>query len=324
MNLEELAEQLSMTELIRLQDGLSRAIARRFEKRLALVFCDMVGSTRYFVRHGDEAGRALQQRHVDLVGAAIAGSDGRVVDTAGDGVFLCFGGATAATRAMEGLQRAIARDNDARSIEHRLHVRMGVHVGPVLTDGVQVSGEAVNFCSHVAGSADAQEIRLSQAAHAELTDAELRLRCSHLQAAALKGVTGPQELYCLDWRDAGVFPTLVRLQDGTVIRLPMKEVIRFGRLGEQHGESANDIVINPADPELASRVSRWHFELHLHAAGFMLRSVTTSTTTEVDGRVVKEGESVLVRPSARVRLGGAVTLEFASEDFSQEITRLPG
>jgi hypothetical protein len=30
-NLEELAEQLSMTELIRLQDVLSKAVVRRFE-----------------------------------------------------------------------------------------------------------------------------------------------------------------------------------------------------------------------------------------------------------------------------------------------------
>jgi class 3 adenylate cyclase len=45
-NLEELAEQLSMTELIRLQDVLSKAIVRRFEKRLALVFSDVVGTRR--------------------------------------------------------------------------------------------------------------------------------------------------------------------------------------------------------------------------------------------------------------------------------------
>ena len=99
-NFEELAEQLSMTELIRLQDVLSKAIVRRFEKRLALVFSDVVGSTPYFARFGDEAGRKLQQRHYDLVTAAITPEGGRVVDTAGDGVFLCFESVTAASRAM--------------------------------------------------------------------------------------------------------------------------------------------------------------------------------------------------------------------------------
>lgn len=321
--LEELAEQLSMTELIRLQDVLSKAIVRRFEKRLALVFSDVVGSTPYFARFGDEAGRKLQQRHYDLVGAAIAPEGGRVVDTAGDGVFLCFESATAAARAMVGLQRAVMQDNDARAAEHRLHLRVGVHVGPVLTDGTLVSGDAVNFCSRVATSAAPGEIRLSLAAHAELTDPELRLRTRRQHAVELKGVDKPQELFTLDWLDATKFPTLMRFDDGTVVHLPTLDVIRFGRLRELDGAMANDVVISLPDPNLQSRISRWHFELHRRADGFMLRSVSTSTT-EVDGRAVQRGEEVPVKPGAKVRLGNALTLTFASEDFSQEMTLLPG
>jgi class 3 adenylate cyclase len=321
-NFEELAEQLSMTELIRLQDVLSKAIVRRFEKRLALVFSDVVGSTPYFARFGDEAGRKLQQRHYDLVNAAIAPEGGRVVDTAGDGVFLCFESVTAASRAMVALQRSIVRDNDSRAAEHRLNLRIGIHCGPVLTDGVLVSGDAVNFCSRVAGSAGAGELRLSLAAYSELTELELRLRSRRQRAVELKGVDKPQELFTLDWLDPTTFPTKVRFEDGTEQRLPPLDVIRFGRLREQDGATANDVVIVLADPNLQSRVSRWHFELHRRADGFMLRSVSTSTT-EIDGRAVARGEEVVVRPGAKVKLGGAITLEFASEDFSQEMTLLP-
>lgn len=322
-NLEELAEQLSMTELIRAQDVLSKAIVRRFEKRLALVFSDVVGSTPYFAHFGDEAGRKLQQRHYDLVNAAIAPRGGRVVDTAGDGVFLCFESVVGASRAMVELQRAIMKDNDARATEHRLNVRVGVHVGPVLTDGVLVSGDSVNFCSRVSGSAASGEIRLSMAAYGELTDPELRLRTRRQRAIELKGVDKPQELFTLDWLDATKFPTLVRFEDGSVLQLPTLDVIRFGRLREQDGATANDVVISLADPNLQSRISRWHFELHRRADGFMLRSVSTSTT-EIDGRAVQRGEEVLVAPGAKVRLGNALTLTFASEDFSQEMTLLPG
>jgi class 3 adenylate cyclase len=319
---EELAEQLSMTELIRLQDVLSKAIVRRFEKRLALVFSDVVGSTPYFARFGDEAGRKLQQRHYDFVATAITPEGGRVVDTAGDGVFLCFESVTAASRAMVAMQRSIVRDNDSRAAEHRLHVRIGLHVGPVLTDGQLVSGDAVNFCSRVAGSAGSGEIRLSLAAYSELTELDLRLKCRRQRAVELKGVDKPQELFTLDWLDATKFPTKVRFEDGSEQRLPTLEVIRFGRLREQDGATANDVVITLSDPNLQSRISRWHFELHRRADGFMLRSVSTSTT-EIDGRAVNRGEELLVRPGAKVRLGGAITLEFASEDFSQEMTLLP-
>ena len=321
-NFEELAEQLSMTELIRLQDVLSKAIVRRFEKRLALVFSDVVGSTPYFARFGDEAGRKLQQRHYDLVNAAIAPEGGRVVDTAGDGVFLCFESVTAASRAMVGLLRSIVRDNDSRAADHRLNLRVGVHVGPVLTDGTLVSGDAVNFCSRVAGSAGAGELRLSLAAYSELTEIELRLKSQRQRAVELKGVEKAQELFVLDWLDATKFPTKVIFEDGSAQRLPPLDVIRFGRLREQDGATANDVVISVSDPNLQSRISRWHFELHRRADGFMLRSVSASTT-EIDGRPVPRGEEVVVRPGAKVKLGGAITLEFASEDFTQEMTLLP-
>ena len=307
-----------MTELVRLQDVLSKTIVRRFEKRLALAFSDVVGSTPYFARFGDQEGRKLQQRHYDLVAAAIAPEGGRVVDTAGDGVFFCFGNVTAAARAVVSLARAIAQDNDRSAADHRLQVRIGVHAGPVLTDGALVSGDAVNFASRVAGSAAANEVRLSASAHAELTDVDLRIRSRRHSAVVLKGVEKPQDLFTLDWTDASKFPTLVRFENGTEIRLPALDVIRFGRLPERDGVAANDVVITLSDSELLGRISRWHFELHRRSEGFMLRSVTSSTTTEVDGRLVEGNESVIVRPGAQVRLGGAFTLLFASDDYADD------
>jgi class 3 adenylate cyclase len=322
-DLEGLAEALSMTELIRLQDVLSKAIVRRFEKRLALVFSDVVGSTPYFARFGDEAGRKLQQRHFDLLNAVIAPEGGRIIDTAGDGAFMCFDSVTSAARAMIQLQRGIVKDNDNRPQDHRMNVRVGIHVGPVLTDGVEVSGDAVNFCSRVAGSAGAGEIRLSLTAHSEVADVEMRLRSRRQKAVELKGVERPQELFTLDWLDTTRFPTLVRFEDGSELRLPTLDVIRFGRLREQDGVTANDVVIILADPNQQGRISRWHFELLRRYDGFMLRSVSTSTT-ELDGKPVNRGEEVLLRPGAKVKLGGAVTLHFVSEDFAQEMTLLPG
>ncbi len=321
--LEGLAETLSMTELIRLQDAISKAIVRRFEKRLALVFSDVVGSTPYFARFGDEAGRKLQQRHFDLLNAVIAPEGGRIIDTAGDGAFMCFDSVTSAARAMVQLQRAIVKDNDNRAQDHRMNVRVGIHVGPVLTDGVEVSGDAVNFASRVSSSAGAGEIRLSLAAHSEVADVEMRLRSRRQKAVELKGVDRPQELFTLDWLDTTRFPTLVRFEDGSELRLPTLDVIRFGRLREQDGVTANDVVITLADPNLQGRISRWHFELLRRFDGFMLRSVSTSTT-ELDGKPVNRGEEVLLRPGAKVKLGGAVTLHFVSEDFAQEMTLLPG
>ena len=83
-------DALTFTEMIQLQTQLGEAVKRRFEKQLCLVFTDVVGSTAYFARFGDAAGRGLQQRHFDLLRHALPAGGGRIVDTAGDGAFAVF------------------------------------------------------------------------------------------------------------------------------------------------------------------------------------------------------------------------------------------
>ena len=322
MDYDELSNRLSMTEIIRLQDTLSKALVRRFEKKTALAFSDVAGSTSYFARHGDEAGRKLQQRHVDLV-RGVLGSDGRIVDTAGDGAFICFPSFNSAAKAMVQLQRRIFVDNDSRPTEHRLAVRVGLHFGPVLTDGMQVSGDAVNFSSRIAAAAEPSEIRLSNAAYAELSDVPLRLHCRRLKAVPLKSIVEPVELFVLDWLDPAIFPATFRIDEGSEVHLPSLEIIRFGRLKEQDGEAANDVLLETPDPADSNRISRWHFELHRSSTGFTLRSVSASLT-DVDGKAVKKGEQATIRPGTKVRVGGVLTLEFLGDKrWSQEETLLP-
>src|SRR5687768_15534033 len=76
---------LGLTQIIQLQNHLSRVLRQRFERERALVFTDVVGSTAYFQQFGNEAGRRLVQRHLDLVAWAVERTGGRIVDTAGDG-----------------------------------------------------------------------------------------------------------------------------------------------------------------------------------------------------------------------------------------------
>ncbi len=319
---EALADRLTLTDIVRLQDVLSKALSRRFEKKMGLVFSDVVGSTPYFARFGDEAGRKLQQRHFDLVNEAIKPHGGRVVDTAGDGAFLSFADGMSAVRAMVQLMETLAKDNDSRPSDHRLNLRIGCHFGPVLTDGVLLSGDSVNFCSRVASSAGVGEIRLSTGAYTDLTDITLRLRCRRLREVELKGIKQPVELFVLAWQDPLRFPTLVRFEDGTELPLPPQDVIRFGRLREQDGVAANDIVFNMADVNALARISRWHFELHRRWQGFLLRSVT-SAITEVDGKPVARGEEVPVLPGTKVRLGGVVTVEFGHARENVDATLMP-
>jgi class 3 adenylate cyclase len=298
---------LTMTEIIRLQNQLQQELTRRFERQMLLVFSDIVGSTPYFARFGDAAGRQLQQLHFDLLGQCIGAAQGRIVDTAGDGAFFAFPSADAAVQGLILLQQRMAVENAARGRQHQLQLRIGMHWGSVLSDGVAVSGDAVNLCARVASSADAGEIRLTRQVFQELGRAA-RLMCRALGAVPLKGLADPIDVMALDWRDAALFPRRLRIEEtGEQLELPQQDIVSFGRLPEHDGQRANDVVLSHPDPELSRQISRWHFELRRVVDGLRLRALSDGST-EVDGQMVAKGVDVPVRSGTRIRLAEVLSL----------------
>lgn len=313
-------ESMTMTEIIQLQTLLSQTLQRRFERPLALVFTDVVGSTQYFARFGDEAGRRLVQRHIDLLSEALKTGEGRIVDTAGDGAFTCFPTVDYARAALIDLQKRIMRQNLLYSRDEQLSVRCGLHYGNVLTDGVVVSGDAVNLCARITSAASGGEIRLTRDAFRELSLAD-RLRCGDLKMVELKGLEKPVGVLSLSWRDAAHYPTHVRIvETNEEFPLPDQDVISFGRLQEWNGMPANDIVLDFDDVQTARLISRWHFELRRQADGFLLLPVS-SQATELDGVVVEKGQQKLLRPGMQVRLSRVVTLHFYCEEAAGRVSQ---
>jgi class 3 adenylate cyclase len=305
-------ESLSLTEVIQLQNHLSEMVKRRFERTLALAFTDIVGSSTYFARFGDEAGRRLQQEHIDALDHATRSTQGWIIDTAGDGAFVAYPSVPAATTALTELLARTSQSNSARQAEHQLLIRCGVHWGAALNDGKLVTGDAVNLCARVASSASGGEIRVTKAAFLELPHNE-RLRCRTLPPESLKGIPNPVDMLRYEWRDSKRFPSTVMVDEtGQTIALPSRDTITFGRLGEVDGMPGNDVVLLHPDRALAAKVSRWHFELRRHATGFVLRTVSNNST-EVDGHAVEQGKDVPVLPSSVIKLAGVLTLRFAMD-----------
>ncbi len=298
---------LNMTEIIRLQNQLQQELTRRFESQLLLFFSDIVGSTQYFSKFGDAAGRQLQQLHYDLLAQSLSAFEGRIVDTAGDGAFCVFPSADKAVQGLVALQMHIARENTLRGRQHQLQLRIGMHWGTVLTDGEAVCGDAVNLCSRVAGSAQAGETRLTREVFRKLGLAH-RLNCLFLDAVTLKGVASTVEVYAFEWRDPGLFPRRFVIEEtNEEVTLPLQDIVTFGRLAEHDGLRANDVVLLHHDPECARQISRWHFELHRRADGMVLRMLSDSLT-EVDGALVEKGEEATLRTGSRIAVADNMTL----------------
>jgi class 3 adenylate cyclase len=306
-------ESMSLTEMIRLREQISEVLLRRFERNLALAFTDVVGSTAYFAEFGDEAGRGLMQRHYDALGQVLPRHEGRVVDTAGDGAFTCFPTSDQALAALSDVQHLILEQNANRPPQHHLTIRAGVHWGPVLTDGVVVTGDAVNTCARVTSTSAPSEIRLTKAAFLVLSSVH-RSRCTVLAPTELKGIPRPVEMMLYKWHTQAEMPAWVTVREtGEKNRLPQKPVISFGRLRDHNGMQANDIVLMPANPDEQVKLSRWHFELRQQLDGMHITALSDQIT-EVDGRAVARGQSAPIRVGTEVRLaGGVMTLVFEGD-----------
>jgi class 3 adenylate cyclase len=305
-------DSLSFTEMIQLQTQLGEALKRRFGRHLCLCFTDVVGSTPYFTRFGDAAGRGLQQRHFDLLRQALPTGGGRIVDTAGDGAFAVFSKVEGAASTLIQFENLVSIQNATYAREHQLVVRAGLHHGPVLTDGDAVTGDAVNLAARVCASGQPGEIRITEAAFRELSP-QRRLLCRGIGQVALKGVAEPVPLMALEWRDKSRFAARLRvLETGEEFPIPVQDTITFGRLRDQGGVQANDVVLQLREREKGLRISRWHFELRRHADCFVLRSVTDQST-EVDGVALTRGQEQPLRPDSKVVLAGVMTVEFQPE-----------
>jgi hypothetical protein len=208
-------------------------------------------------------------------------------------------------------------ENAGRARAHHLTVRIGMHWGSVLTDGQDVTGDAVHVAARVSKVAEPGTVLLTQQVFREL-DPDLRLFCRVAGARELKGVAERHELLELDWRDPRAFPRRVVIEESrTELALPQQDVVAFGRLAEHDGMPANDIVLNHPRPELARRISRWHFELHRQPDGLMLRALSNDSTS-LDGVPVVCGEVVPVRAGAVIRVADTLTVRLLGSSLSAQ------
>lgn len=314
-------DSLTLTEIIRLQNQLSAILTRRFERPYALVFSDIVGSTAYFSRYGDEAGGRLQHQHVDLLTDAMIGSQGQFFHMAGDGALVGFTSVESAADTMVLFHQRLRQLTCRLAPEQQWMTRVAIHWGPVLVDGTTVAGDTVNLCAKVMATAQPGEIRVTKSAFAEFPN-RYRFLCQPLGLIPISSTNQPLELLRLSWHDAVHLPTMVLIEEtGERITLPDQPVISFGRSREVHGGRANDVALQLTDSELTQKISRYHLEVRTHPDGLVIRSLSEGVT-EVDGKHLAKGQESPLRLGSVVRLANVMTLQFLSALSPQSLTEM--
>lgn len=216
---------------------------------LAILFADISGSTALYETLGDR--RALQavESVLDELRKATAAKGGRVVKTLGDEIMAAFGSSAEAAEAAVRMQERVAAARSHGGV--RLGVRIGFHVGPVLEEGGDYFGDAVNIAARMTGIAKRGQI-VTTAASVETLPEALRGRTRDLDQLPVKGKQVELRVYELLWQDDDDLTVLgtqesprdahsqvLRLQHGERV-LVMGEGLSTVLIGR---DPASDIVI---------------------------------------------------------------------------------
>jgi class 3 adenylate cyclase len=163
---------------------------------VAVMFSDIVDSTRLAEEVGDEEWTSVVGRYREFVRAAFAGRGGEEVGTQGDGFLAQFPSPADAVLCAIDIQRDV---EDVAAAGLGLQLRIGVHAGEAVHDDGDLIGRVVNLAARVTGEAEPGEILVTEPV-ADYVGGRLQLKDRGLRD--LRGVPQPRHLLAVVWSDS--------------------------------------------------------------------------------------------------------------------------
>jgi predicted ATPase len=188
---------------------------------LAVLFTDVVGSTRLWAEHHDAMADDLAL-HDDLLRDAIAHHGGHVFATAGDSFAAAFPTPRDAVDAAVDAQLAMTKTT--WTVPDGLHIRVAIHAGEVIERGGDYFGPTLNTAARVLNAAHGGQVLVTAAAASDLSHPTM-----DLGEHRLRDIDAPVRIHQL--RASGLeqsFPPLVSLASGRS-RLPQHRSSFVGR-----------------------------------------------------------------------------------------------
>src|SRR5256885_13224190 len=116
---------------------------------LAILFADVVGSTRLYDTMGDLRARDMVAICIDVMRSATEQRQGTVIKTMGDEVMATFASADAALHAAAQMQQQISTHAQLKVDGQPVAIRIGCHYGPVMLENRDVFGAAVHTANRM-------------------------------------------------------------------------------------------------------------------------------------------------------------------------------
>lgn len=165
----------------------------------AILFTDIVDSTRLTQQLGDLAAMRFLKAHDAVVRTALASFGGSEIKHTGDGIMAAFTSAFQAVSAAMRIQRAMRERDEAA--QGPLHLRIGVAAGEPVTEQDDLFGAAVQQAARLCACAAPDCIVVSSGVH-DLCRGK-GIRFSDAGPIVVKGFEEPIGHFEVNWADSG-------------------------------------------------------------------------------------------------------------------------
>ena len=276
---------------------------------LAILFADVVGSTRLFEVMGDVRARDMVATCIDVMREATEQHNGTLIKTIGDEVMSTFPTADDALNAAGQMQKQITAHTELRVDGQPVAIRIGCHFGSVVLENRDVFGASVHTANRMTSQAKAGQI-ITTSATVERLSPEWRASVRQIDVAVIRGQGGEVALYEVLWQTEDVTSMLPSI----ALKGHERRYSRRLRLTVEGQEFVLDeghplVAIGRADDN--DVVIRGNLISRLHARIEFSRNRFTLTDQSTNGTFVKisgEEEAFVRRDSMPIKGEGLIGL----------------
>lgn len=288
---------------------------------LAILFADVVGSTRLYELMGDLRARDMVAICIDVMRSATEQRQGTVIKTMGDEVMSTFPSADEALNAAAQMQQQISSHAQLKVDGQPVSIRIGCHFGPVMLENRDVFGATVHTANRMTSQAKAGQI-ITTAATVERLSPEWRASCRQIDIASIKGQGNEVVLYEVLWQSEDVTSMVPAISMNSrpvrLLRLRLRANDRDLVIDEQHSSITigraedNDVVIK------GNLISRLHARIEINRNKFVLIDQSTNGTFV---QTANGEESFVRRDSLQIKGEGTIGLGRLPEQDSPQTIR---
>jgi adenylate cyclase len=288
---------------------------------LAIVFADVVGSTRLYELMGDLRARDMVAICIDVMRSATEQHQGTVIKTMGDEVMATFPTADLALNAAAQMQQQISRHAQLKVDGQPVSIRIGCHFGPVVLEYRDVFGATVHTANRMTSQAKGGQI-MTTAAMVDHLSPEWRASVRQIDVAMLKGQGSEVALYEVLWQSEDVTSMVPAIamasKSGPAIRLRLRFQDREILVDERRPNIAigraedNDVVVK------GNLISRLHARIEISRNKFVLIDQSTNGTFV---QTANGEEAFVRRDSLQIKGKGMIGLGRLPDDDSPQTIR---